>query len=114
MITSAVYNQNRKMFPYTDFKSEQPGLGNGWDPTMSQVPPAGYIPPSNTVSVSPQTTAISSSIPPHQNKYFLTDNDYYGGEDVQETNGFEPATLPAEGNQYFLTQNDYYAENRQS
>ena len=53
-----------------------------------------------------------ATIPPH--KFFLTDNDYYGGDDIQETNGFEPATLPAEGNQYFLTQNDYYAENRDS
>lgn len=73
------------MFPYTDFKNEQPGLGNGWDPAMNQGPPAGYIPPSNTVSGSPQTTVISSSMPPHQSTIPADPIYSYPGTDI---NGF--------------------------
>jgi hypothetical protein len=88
------------MFPYTEFKNEQPGLGNGWDPSISQTPPAGYIPPPNILSGPPQTTTISSTMSPNQNTQLGEPIYSYSGT---EMNGFNYQQQP-----YYQQQNQYY------
>ena len=89
------------MFPYTDFKPDQAGLVNGWDPSMNQVPPpSGYNPPPNSINGPPQTTVISSTMSPHGNT--LTDPIYsYAGTDI---NGFDYQQQPP----FYQNQNQYY------
>ena len=90
------------MYPYTDFKNEQPGNGNGWDPSMNQGPPAGYNPPVNGPS---QTTTISSTMPsPHQ----MADPSYsYPGTEI---NGFEyhQPQQQQQQHQFYQHPNQYY------
>ena len=76
------------MYPYTDFKDEHPGLNNGWDPSMNQHPPSGYIPPSNPTNGPPQNTVISTAMPPHQNTS-ITDPTYSYPGTGSEMNGFD-------------------------
>ena len=87
------------MFPYTDFKPDQAGLVNGWDPSMNP-PPSGYNPPPNSINGPPQTTVISSTMSPHGNT--LTDPIYsYAGTDI---NGFDYQQQPP----FYQNQNQYY------
>ena len=102
------------MFPYTDFKEEHPGLGNGWDPSMNQAPPAGYIPPSNSTNGPPQTTVISCTMPPHQNTS-ITDPIYsYPGGGGPEMNGFDYNQQQQPQQPFYNQTNQYYHQQPQT
>ena len=102
-----------KMYPYTDFKDEHPGLNNGWDPSMNQHPPSGYIPPSNPTNGPPQNTVISTAMPPHQNTS-ITDPTYSYPGTGSEMNGFDYNQQQQPQQPYYNNTNQYYHQQPQT